>query len=91
MIDLVFPDGSVRQFPEGTSGRDVANSISPSLAKRTLLVRLDGRLLDFDRPLPGGGRIELVTTNVAEVSWLPAPVASKPHCMPANGPLPARS
>ncbi|MGE5564651.1 MAG: threonine--tRNA ligase [Parcubacteria group bacterium] len=60
MIDLVFPDGSVRQFPEGTSGRDVANSISPSLAKRTLLVRLDGKLLDYDRPLPGGGKIELV-------------------------------
>jgi len=60
MIDLVFPDGSVRQFPEGTSGREVANSISPSLAKRTLLVRLDGRLLDYDRPLPGGGKIELV-------------------------------
>ncbi len=60
MIDLVFPDGTVRQYPEGSSGRDVANAISPSLAKRTLLVRLDGRLLDFDRPLPGGGRIELV-------------------------------
>ncbi|ATQ45113.1 threonine--tRNA ligase [Caulobacter mirabilis] len=60
MIDLQFPDGSVRQFPEGSSGRDVANSISPSLAKRTLLVRLDGQLLDYDRPLPNGGRIELV-------------------------------
>jgi len=63
MIDLVFPDGSVRQFPEGTSGREVANSISPSLAKRTLLVRLDGKLLDCDRPLPGGGKIELVDRN----------------------------
>jgi len=63
MIDLVFPDGSVRQFPEGTSGREVANSISPSLAKRTLLVRLDGKLLDYDRPLPGGGKIELVDRN----------------------------
>jgi threonyl-tRNA synthetase len=60
MIDLKFPDGSVRQYPEGSSGRDVALSISPSLAKRTLLVRLDGKLLDFDRPLPGGGAIELV-------------------------------
>jgi threonyl-tRNA synthetase len=60
MIDLVFPDGSVRQYPEGASGRDVANSISPSLAKRTLLVRLDGKLLDFDRPLTSGGKIELV-------------------------------
>src|SRR6188472_1201483 len=60
MIDLKFPDGSVRQYPEGSSGRDVAQSISPSLAKRTLLVRLDGKLLDFVRPLPGGGAIELV-------------------------------
>jgi threonyl-tRNA synthetase len=60
MIDLTFPDGSVRQYPEGSSGRDVALSISPSLAKRTLLVRLDGKLMDFDRPLPGGGKIELV-------------------------------
>jgi len=60
MIDLIFPDGSVRQYPEGSSGRDVAQAISPSLAKRTLLVRLDGKLIDFDRPLTsallGGGR-----------------------------------
>ena len=67
MIDLVFPDGSVRQFPEGTSGRDVANSISPSLAKRTLLVRLDGKLLDYDRPLDSGGKIELVGRDDPEV------------------------
>ncbi|MDO9222855.1 MAG: threonine--tRNA ligase [Caulobacter sp.] len=60
MIDLIFPDGTARQYPAGSSGRDVANAISPSLAKRTLLVRLDGQLLDFDRPLPGSGKIELV-------------------------------
>jgi threonyl-tRNA synthetase len=67
MIDLIFPDGSVRQYPQGASGREVANSISPSLAKRTLLVRLDGKLLDFDRPLPGGGKIELVDRNDPDV------------------------
>jgi threonyl-tRNA synthetase len=63
MIDLIFPDGSVRQYPLGSSGRDVASAISPSLAKRTLLVRLDGQLLDFDRPLPGGGKVEFVDRN----------------------------
>ena len=63
MIDLIFPDGSVRQYPQGSSGRDVATAISPSLAKRTLLVRLDGQLLDFDRPLPGGGKVEFVDRN----------------------------
>jgi len=60
MIDLVFPDGSVRQYPEGSSARDVATSISPSLAKRTILARLDGKMIDYDRPLHAGGKIELV-------------------------------
>ncbi len=63
MIDLIFPDGSIRQYPQGSSGRDVATAISPSLAKRTLLVRLDGKLIDFDRPLPGGGKVEFVDRN----------------------------
>jgi threonyl-tRNA synthetase len=59
MIDLIFPDGSVRQYPEGSSGRDVAAAISKSLEKRTLLVRLDGQLIDFDRPL-SSGKVEFV-------------------------------
>ncbi|MDB5470406.1 MAG: threonine--tRNA ligase [Caulobacter sp.] len=59
MIDLIFPDGSVRQYPEGSSGRDVASAISKSLEKRTLLVRLDGKLIDFDRPL-SSGKVEFV-------------------------------
>jgi threonyl-tRNA synthetase len=63
MIDLIFPDGSARQFPPGASGRDVAASISKSLEKKALLVRLDGKLLDLDRPLPGGGKFELVTRS----------------------------
>jgi threonyl-tRNA synthetase len=60
MIELQFPDGSRREYPEGSSARDVAAAISKSLEKRTLLARLDGKLIDFDRPLPHGGRIELV-------------------------------
>ena len=60
MIELEFPDGSKRGYPAGSSARDVAAAISKSLEKRTILARLDGRLIDFDRPLPGGGKIELV-------------------------------
>jgi threonyl-tRNA synthetase len=66
MIDLIFPDGSSRQFPEGTSGRDVAASISPSLAKRAVLIKLDGRLLDLERPLEHGGRIEILSRDAPE-------------------------
>ena len=66
MIDLIFPDGSARQYPKGSSGRDVAASISKSLEKKALLVKLDGQLLDLARPLPAGGRIEIVTREAPE-------------------------
>jgi threonyl-tRNA synthetase len=66
MIDLIFPDGSQRQFPDGASGRDVAASISKSLEKKALLVKLDGELLDLARPLPHGGRIEIVTRDAPD-------------------------
>jgi threonyl-tRNA synthetase len=66
MIDLKFPDGSVRQFEDGASGRDVAASISKSLEKKALLVKLDGDLIDLDRPLPGNGAIEIVTRDSPE-------------------------
>ena len=66
MIDLVFPDGSVRQFPEGVTGREVAASIAKSLEKRSALVKLDGVLLDLDRPLTHGGKFELLTRDAPE-------------------------
>ncbi len=66
MIDLKFPDGSVRQFENGVTGRDVAASISKSLEKKALLIKLDGQLLDLDRPLEGGGAIEIVTREAPE-------------------------
>jgi threonyl-tRNA synthetase len=66
MIDLIFPDGSHREFPDGSSGRDVAASISKSLEKKALLVKLDGVLLDLARPLPGGGKIEIITREAPE-------------------------
>ena len=66
MIDLKFPDGSVRQFENGVTGRDVAASISKSLEKKALLIKLDGQLLDLERPLESGGAIEIVTREAPE-------------------------
>jgi threonyl-tRNA synthetase len=66
MIDLIFPDGSGRQFPDGVTGREVAQSISPSLAKRAILIKLDDRLLDLERPLEQGGRIQILDRNAPE-------------------------
>ncbi|HZK98593.1 MAG TPA: threonine--tRNA ligase [Caulobacteraceae bacterium] len=66
MIDLKFPDGQVRRFEPGVSGADVATAISPSLRKKALLVKLDGRLLDLARPLETGGAFEIVTRDSPE-------------------------
>jgi threonyl-tRNA synthetase len=63
MIELKFPDGASRQFPDGVTGREVAAAISPSLAKKALAVELDGRLLDLARPLEAGGSIGIITRD----------------------------
>ncbi len=66
MIELTFPDGQARSFDDGVTGRDVAAAISPSLAKKALLVKLDGALIDLGQPLDHGGHIEVVTRDAPE-------------------------
>ena len=66
MIELVFPDGGVRQYEDGVTGRQVAASIAKSLEKKAALVRLDGVLRDLDRPLDRGGKFELLTREAPE-------------------------
>ena len=66
MIELIFPDGATRAYDDGATGRAVAHSIAPSLAKRAVLVKLDGELLDLERPLPHGGKFELVMRDAPE-------------------------
>ena len=60
MIELKFPDGASREYPDGATGRDVAASISPSLAKRAALVEINGEQWDLDRPLESGGAFRLI-------------------------------
>ena len=66
MIDLKFPDGASRQYPDDATGRDVAASISPSLAKRAALVALNGEQRDLDRPLGGSGDFRLIMRDDPE-------------------------
>ena len=60
MIDLKFPDGAVRQFPSSTTGRQVAASISPSLAKKAALAEINGEQRDLDRPIETSGDFRLL-------------------------------
>ena len=61
-VSLTFPDGSVRQYPVGSTGRAVAETISKSLAKKAVAIALDGALQDLADPVTDG-RIEIVTRN----------------------------
>ena len=61
MIDLICPDGSetpVRRWRDGQGGRRLDCSL---LAKRAALVKLDGELLDVERPLAHGGHFEILS------------------------------
>ena len=60
MITLTFPDGAVRRFEPGVSGLDVAKSIAPSLAKRTVAMALDGAVTDLSDPIESDARIEFI-------------------------------
>jgi threonyl-tRNA synthetase len=61
MVALTFPDGARRDYPPGTTGLDVAKGISPSLAKRTVAMALDGGLADLSDPIERDAKIEFVS------------------------------
>jgi threonyl-tRNA synthetase len=58
---LTFPDGARRDYPNRITGFDVAKGISPSLAKRTVAMALDGRVADLSDPIEHDAKIEFLT------------------------------
>ncbi|MGD9923765.1 MAG: threonine--tRNA ligase [Pseudorhodoplanes sp.] len=60
LIALTFPDGASREFPAGITGLDIAKGISPSLAKRTVAMALDGVVADLADPITRDAKIELL-------------------------------
>jgi threonyl-tRNA synthetase len=61
MVALTFPDGARRDYPPNITGLDVAKGISPSLAKRTVAMALDGVVTDLSDPIERDARIEFLT------------------------------
>jgi len=66
MISLTFPDGSARNFKPGVTGREVADSISKSLAKKAVAMTLDGKVKDLAEPIRAGARIRILTREDPE-------------------------
>ncbi len=63
MIDVTFPDGASRAYAPGVTGAEIAKSISPSLAKRTVAMTVDGTLSDLADPIDRDARIEFVSRD----------------------------
>src|SRR5260370_9403150 len=63
MVALTFPDGARRDYPNGITGIDSGEGISPSIAKRTVAMALDGTVADLSDPIERDAKIELLTRD----------------------------
>ena len=61
MINLTFPDGSVKEFEKGITTDSVAAAISPGLRKKALVGKFNGELVDTKTPLEKDGTIAILT------------------------------
>jgi threonyl-tRNA synthetase len=58
-----LPDGAQIELPDGATGADVAAAIGPGLARAALAIEVGGVMYDLSRPLPHGGRTQIITSR----------------------------
>ncbi len=63
MINITLPDGSVRQFEQGTTSYQIALSISEGLARNVLAAEVNGQVWDAGRPIEQDASVKLLTWN----------------------------
>ena len=63
MIKVTFPDGAIREYEAGIITKEIAESISKSLAKKALAGKWNGELIDLDRAIDCDGTLEIVTPD----------------------------
>ncbi|MGB0840519.1 MAG: threonine--tRNA ligase, partial [Chitinophagales bacterium] len=61
MINITFPDGHVRQYESGTTGLAIAKSLSNSLAKKVLSVKINQEVWDATRPIAQDATVQFLT------------------------------
>ena len=66
LIRITLPDGKTREYPAPVTGLDIANSISKSLAKAVVAIRVGDQLWDLDRVIPNDAAIRLIKREDAE-------------------------
>ncbi|MED7788973.1 threonine--tRNA ligase [Francisella sp. 19X1-34] len=66
MINITFPDGSIKEFEKGVNSLQVAKSISPGLAKATVGVYVNGQLTDAKDTIENDCELKLITIKDSE-------------------------
>ena len=59
MIHITFPDGSVREYEQGVTGQQIAESISPALARNVIACGVNGETTELNRPINSDAKVEL--------------------------------
>ncbi|MES2884129.1 MAG: threonine--tRNA ligase [Pseudomonadota bacterium] len=65
-IQITFPDGAVKPFDSGITALAIAQGISPGLAKKCVVAKVNGQLWDLSRPITADSKLELVTRDKPE-------------------------
>ncbi|MFA6924894.1 MAG: threonine--tRNA ligase [Bacteroidales bacterium] len=63
MINITLPNNTVREYPEGITGMDIALSISEGLARNVLAVKVNNEIWDLTRPINNDAKVTLFTWN----------------------------
>ena len=63
MIQVTFPDGTIREYEKGTSALQIAMSISEGLARNVLAARVNGQVKDAILPINENCELQLLTWN----------------------------
>lgn len=66
MVKVTLPDGSVREYAQGTTLEEVSGSISSGLKKNALAGKLDGKMVDLGTPLEHDAKVAIVTADSEE-------------------------
>jgi threonyl-tRNA synthetase len=62
-VKISLPDGSIREYPQGVKGSEIALSISEGLARIALAIEVDGEIRDLARPIDKDASIKILTWN----------------------------
>jgi threonyl-tRNA synthetase len=62
-LTITLPDGATREYKAGVTGLEIAESISAGLARNALAVRVDGQVLELNRPIHHNATVGILTWN----------------------------